>query len=51
MEPYQIFTDTACDIAPALLAKWRVACVDMTFHYDGEATCINSFNNYSITDR
>ena len=36
MNPYQIFTDTACDIAPALLAKWRVACVDMTFHYDGE---------------
>ena len=36
MEPYQIFTDTACDIAPMLLAEWRVACVDMTFHYDGE---------------
>ena len=36
MNPYQIFTDTACDIAPALLERWRVACVDMTFHYDGE---------------
>ena len=36
MNPYQLFTDTACDIAPALLEKWRVACVDMTFHYDRE---------------
>ena len=36
MNPYQIFTDSACDIAPALLERWRVACVDMTFHYDGE---------------
>ena len=36
MEPYQIFTDTACDIATVFLAEWHVACVDMTFHYDGE---------------
>ena len=36
MNPYQIFTDIACDLSPALLVKWRVACVDMTFHYDDE---------------
>ena len=36
MTPYVFFTDTACDISPELLQKWRVQCLDMTFHYDGE---------------
>ena len=36
MSNYQIITDTACDISPALLEKWNVRCADMTFHFDGE---------------
>ena len=36
MTRYRFFTDTACDIAPELLRKWNVECLDMTFHYDGE---------------
>ena len=36
MSSYQIITDTACDISPALLEKWNVKCADMTFHFDGE---------------
>lgn len=36
MNPYTLITDSACDIAPALLEKWQVKCADMTFHFDGE---------------
>ena len=36
MQNYVIFTDTACDISPALLKEWQVECVDLRFRRDGE---------------
>lgn len=35
MSNYQIFTDSACDINPALLAEWGVKFKELTFRFDG----------------
>lgn len=37
MNDYVIFSDSACDIEPALLAQWSVPYADMTFTFDGDA--------------
>ena len=37
MGSYTIFTDSGCDLAPALLKQWGVSCVDLTFHIDGSS--------------
>ena len=34
MSEYVIFTDSACDISPKLLADWGVPYADMTFTFD-----------------
>ena len=34
MNPYVIFTDSACDITPELLAEWGVRCVSLAFRFD-----------------
>lgn len=34
MNPYVIFTDSACDIVPSLLAEWGVHCVSLAFRFD-----------------
>ena len=31
---YVIFTDSACDLAPSLLAEWGVRCVSLAFRFD-----------------
>ncbi len=36
MHEYVIFTDSACDIKPALLKEWGVEYINMTFRFDGE---------------
>ena len=36
MYDYVIFTDTACDISPSILAKWGVKCENMIITFDGE---------------
>ncbi len=36
MNNYVIFTDSACDIAPELLAKWGVEYLSLTFSFEGE---------------
>lgn len=36
MEEYVIFTDSGCDLNPALLKKWGVSFCNMTFKFDGE---------------
>ena len=34
MSNYVIFTDSACDIVPSLLAEWGVRCVSLAFRFD-----------------
>ena len=34
MSNYVIFTDSACDIVPSLLAEWGVGCVSLAFRFD-----------------
>ena len=34
MNPYVIFTDSACDIVPELLSEWGVRCVSLAFRFD-----------------
>ena len=34
MNNYVIFTDSACDIVPSLLAEWGVRCVSLAFRFD-----------------
>ncbi len=34
MNNYKIFTDSACDIVPELLAEWGVGCVSLAFRFD-----------------
>ena len=34
MNNYCIFTDSACDIVPSLLAEWGVRCVSLAFRFD-----------------
>lgn len=36
MNDYVIFTDSACDMKPEVLQSWDVACVDLSFRFDGE---------------
>lgn len=36
MTNYTIFTDSACDVSPALLAQWGVLFADMTFTFEGD---------------
>ncbi len=34
MNPYVIFTDSACDIVPELLSEWGVGCVSLAFRFN-----------------
>ncbi len=36
MKDYIIYTDSACDIAPALLSEWGVQFSSLSFHFEGE---------------
>ena len=36
MNEYVIFTDSASDIKPELLAQWGVSCASLTFRFEGE---------------
>ena len=36
MNEYIIITDSACDISPALLEKWGVEYINLTYRFDGE---------------
>ena len=36
MNKYTIITDTACDISPALLKKWGVEYINLTYRFDDE---------------
>ena len=36
MNNYVIYTDSACDIKPALLGEWGVRYANLTFRFDGE---------------
>lgn len=36
MNDYMIFTDSACDISPALLEEWGVGYINLTFTFEGE---------------
>lgn len=38
MNPYVIYTDSACDIVPATLEAWNVPYVSLTFRIDGNET-------------
>ena len=38
MNPYVIYTDSACDILPETLAAWNVPYVSLTFRIDGNET-------------
>lgn len=44
MHDYVIFTDTGCDIAPELLAKWGVRALPLTFRFDGEEREYSAFD-------
>ena len=32
---FQIFTDSGCDLSPALLAEWGIVCESLKFRFDG----------------
>lgn len=49
MNNYIIYTDSASDISPALLEKWGVKCINLTFVLDGEER-IYSENEIPIKD-
>ncbi len=36
MDPFVIYTDSACDLDPSLLAEWGVGCQSLTFRFEGE---------------
>ena len=36
MRDYVIYTDSGCDLSPALLAEWGVKSKNLTFRFDGE---------------
>ena len=36
MIEYTIITDSSCDISPALLKKWGVEYINLTYRFDGE---------------
>ncbi len=48
MNNYVIFTDSCCDISPALLAKWDVPYANMTFSFVGED---KEYINADITNK
>lgn len=41
MSSYKIFTDSACDIKPTILADWGVSFCSLTFRFDGTDTEYN----------
>ena len=45
MRDYVIFTDSACDISPELLAKWGVCSCPLTFRFDSENV---EYSNYDM---
>ena len=36
MNEYIIFTDSACDMKPDVLAAWGVSYINLSFHFEGE---------------
>lgn len=36
MQPYVLFTDSGCDMAPEKLKEWGVSCIPMTFRFGSE---------------
>lgn len=36
MNEFVLFTDSACDIAPAILKDWNVECISLSLLFDGE---------------
>ena len=38
MNPYVIYTDSACDIAPSVLREWNVSYQGLSFRFDGDET-------------
>ena len=48
MNEYIIFTDSCCDIKPALLQEWGVPYANMTFSFDGED---KAYINTDITNK
>ena len=48
MSEYIIFTDSCCDIKPALLQEWGVPYANMTFSFDGED---KEYINTDITNK
>ena len=45
MKTYQIYTDSACDIAPAQLAEWDVLCRPLTFRFNDDP---KEYTNYDL---
>ena len=48
MSNYTIFTDSACDIRPEVLAEWGVPFCSLTFHFDGSP---REYSNYELSSR
>lgn len=48
MNDYVVFTDSCCDIEPALLQEWGVPYANMTFSFEGEN---REYVNTDITNR
>lgn len=48
MNEYVVFTDSCCDIEPALLTQWGVSYANMTFSFDGED---KQYINTDITNK
>ena len=46
MNEFVLFTDSACDIAPAILKDWNVECISLSLLFDGED---KEISNYDIT--
>ena len=49
MNEYIIFTDSACDLSPALLQQWNVDSCSLSFVFDGEETMYGN-NDMSAAD-
>ncbi|MBE6768379.1 MAG: DegV family protein [Ruminococcaceae bacterium] len=48
MNPYVIYTDSACDISPAMLEEWGVKRCDLSFQFVGEETV---YTNFELTPK
>lgn len=46
MSNYTIFTDSACDIRPEVLAEWGVPFCSLTFHFEGSP---KEYSNYELS--